>query len=546
MKYSCVIRNGFLIDGSGGPAYLACIGIESGKIAAISRDRELEGKIVIDARGGAVAPGFIDFHSHSEWVMPMRNHRDILKPFLLQGVTTIVGGNCGFSPFPVTAGTREQVLDNSRFLATEDFAFNWGGAAEFFGFLEKSGVCMNIASLAGHGTLRAYSIGNAPRLQSKKEREEMYRLVRQCMAEGAAGVSLGLAYVPGIFANEEELEGLFATVAEEKGVITIHGHTYSWISPFFAQRANGEAHNILDIRLFIDLAKRTGARLNLSHVLLKGRKTWALWPRVLEAIEDARNSGVDVSFGVIPYHWGNTLINTLLPKWFLEDFESNLKDPQKVDKLKREVAETEESIGRDFSDIYLLWGAHPALREYEGRSIDSIAREKSIENIDAYLMLMKESKGKAKILTASYSGKEGEIETPLQKLVAHPLALSEIDSIITTSTGPHNPASFGAFPKLIGRYARDAGLMSVETAVRKITGLAADRARLKDVGYLREGHHADMVIFDSEKISDANTISNPDLPPRGIQKVLISGSVVVDNGVLTNGGLYGRVLRHSD
>lgn len=544
MKYSCVIKGGIVYDGSGKLPFTASLGIEDGKIAAISRgDAPLSGVIEIDAAGKAVAPGFIDFHSHSEWILPVANHRDILRPLLLQGVTTIVGGNCGFSPFPVTEESKIPVLENSRFLTTENFAYGWEGAAGFFDYLEKKGICMNAASLAGHGTLRAYIVGNEPRLLTKGEREAMYALVRRVMSEGAAGVSLGLAYVPGIFADEEELEGLFRTVAEESGMITVHGHTYSWTSPFFPQRDEEEAHNIRDIRFFLKLARKTGVRINLSHVLLKGRRTWPQWPRVLEVIEEAREAGVDVSFGVIPYHWGNTLINTLLPKWFLEDFAGNLRDPRKVEKLKQEVFETERIIGRDFSDIFLLWGANPDLKMYEGKSIDSIAEETGVDAIDAYLMLMKGSGGKAKILTASYSGKEGEVDEPLQKLIAHPLALSEIDTIITSDKGPHNPASFGAFPKLIGRIARDGGLMKIEEAIRKVTGMAADRARLGKVGYVKEGYFADITIFDPEVISDTNTIAEPDLPPDGIEKVLISGSIVVDKNRLLDHRLYGRVLR---
>lgn len=545
MNFDTIITDTLVFDGSGAPPFAADIAIKDGRIAQVApigTIPEASAPWVIDAKGRATAPGFIDFHSHSEWILPSPLHRDILLPFLRQGITTVVGGNCGFSPFPVNAGSREAVLANSKFLTNEEFGFEWESAGEFFDLLETRGTLLNAASLVGHGSLRAFVAGNRPDPLGARRTTDLLRTAERALAEGALGISFGLAYVPGIFADEGELESLFGLAAKHDALVTIHGHTYSWTSPFF-EGGDGLPHNVRDVRSLVDLALRTGARLNLSHVLLKGRETWGTLDRVLEEIDRGIARGGDISFGVIPYHWGNTLINTLLPKWFLEDFSGNMGRPDAVRALKKELEETERSIGRFPSDIFLLWGNAESLKPHEGRSLEEIAAARGMDPIDAALFLMRESGGKAKILTASYSGKEGSEEGPLDALLAHDRSICEIDTIVTSVAGPHNPATYGACAKLLGRYARLRGVMPMEKAVRKLTGLPADRARLPGIGYIRPGYRADIVLFDQDGILDRNTIADPDLPPEGVMGVMIGGKTVLQDGRLTEGALHGSVFR---
>lgn len=543
---TALIKGGTVYDGTGGKPYAADVLLRDGTIAAVEpggiAGADVAPFAITDATGLAVAPGFIDAHSHSEWIVPEPGHADILRPLLLQGITTFLGGNCGFSPFPVTDNDKDMVLENSRFLTNERFTFRWREQREYFDYVAKNGSCLNMATLAGHGPMRTRIKGNRPDVLSGAELARLGGLLESALADGAYGLSLGLSYVPGIFADAKEIETVFAAAALAGRPVAIHGRTYSRTSPFFPNDASGAPHNFLDMASFIAVAARTGAKLHVSHLLLKGSNSWDLWRDALGLFDKAKANGVDVTFGVIPYHCGNTLITTLFPKWFLKDFAGNIARSDQVKKLEAEVSETEKAIGRGFSDLFLLWGVNPALASLQGKSFSAIAEEMGVTEIEACLYIAKESEGRAKVLTAAYSGKEGTYPEPLERLLAHPLSLVEIDAILTASDGPQIPASFGAFPKWLGHYSRDRGLMPMEQAVRRITGSVVDRFGIKMRGYLRPGYAADVTIFDPATIKDTNSIAKPSHPPVGVIGVFVNGRLVVRNGELCGKSLHGKVL----
>jgi N-acyl-D-amino-acid deacylase len=367
-------------------------------------------------------------------------------------------------------------------------------------------------------------------------------MLEEALAGGVHGVSIGLAYVPGIFADAAEIETVFAAAARAGRIVTVHGRTYSRTSPYFPDDVSGAPHNLLDIASFIAVAAKTGATLHVSHLLLKGSRTWELWRDAIELFDRANADGVDATFGVIPYHCGNTLITTLFPKWFLEDFAGNMARPGRVKRLERDVFEAEQAIGRTFSDLYLLWGANPSLAGLEGKSFSRIAGELGVAEIEACLHVARESGGRAKVLTLAYSGRESDCPEPLERLLAHPLSLVEIDAILTAPEGPQIPAAFGAFPKWLGHYCRDRGLMPMEQGVRKLTGAPANRFGLRNRGYLREGFAADMVLFNPATIRDANSLANPAHPPAGVAAVLVNGALVAMNNTVRDSTPRGRVL----
>ena len=205
-------------------------------------------------------------------------------------------------------------------------------------------------------------------------------------------ISLGLFYIPSMFADVDELETVFAAAAKDDLLVTIHGHTYSWTSPFYED--DNIPHNVRDVELFCNLALKTGAKVHLSHLILKGSQTWNTLPQVLDTINHALTEGANISFGVIPYHWGNTLIKTLLPAWFLEDFEKNLADPAAVKRLGQELEITERAIGRDNDDIILLWVGNRHL-ELRREIFQAHCKETSLGDMDINLWIIKESKGSA-------------------------------------------------------------------------------------------------------------------------------------------------------
>ncbi len=549
MDFDLVIGNGIIVDGTGEPRYRGNVGISGGRIAAVTGE-PLSGARFIDAEGLVVSPGFIDVHSHSDWIVPLADHDRILAPFVLQGVTTIVGGNCGTSPSPVTdssvptvdrlsaamRGPGQDASDGSRPY------FGWRTTAEYLDHLEQQGVLLNTAVLAGHGTLRAAVLGDRADAPDSEALSTMKTMLRGAMNDGAFGMSVGLAFVPGVFAQDEELAALLSVLRDCDGLWAIHGHTYSWVSPFYPS-APGLPHNQRDVRRHVSLAAEAGVRLQLSHMLFKGRRTWPTYRDVLGDIERARAAGLDVAFDAIPYHWGNSLVNVLFPGWFLDGFDTKIDDPAAVARLREEVEWTEKEIGRDFCDITLLWGGAPELRELEGLDVSAIAQRMGVPAIDAYIHIARASQGKARIRTASYSGEEGKYEEPLWALLSHPLCSFELDTMLSVD-GARNPASYGGFPRVLGRYSRELQLFPLEDAVRRSTKLSAERVGLKDLGTLEVGKWADVVIFNPDTIADNTSVAHPDAAPTGVDTVLISGEVVAQDGRMVNQGRHGRVLRH--
>ena len=544
MDLDLVIANGTVIDGSGRPRVRADVGIQGGRIAAIATGERLSGRQVLDASNLIVAPGFIDVHSHADWILPLPDHDQILAPLVLQGATTLVTGQCGFSPAPATEEAIPLVDGFSEMLRERAFPYRWRTMAEFLGTLEHEGLLLNAAFLVGHGTLRYAVMGppaDGPTPPTAEEMDALCRLTRQALREGAFGLSAGLAYAPGVFARNEELLPLLQAVAEEGGLFTVHGRAYTWVSPFYTPMIGGTPHNVRSTRELLALARQAGVRLQLSHQIFVGRHTWRTHRTVLHDIEQAAAEGLDVAFDAFPYTVGNSTINVVFPDWFLAGFEENIQSDPALRRLKREMTILRWTLGLGYGDITLLWGRAPELAALEGLDFADIARRLGLAEFEAYVHAARLSGGKARVLLGTYSG-DGEREEPLRAALAHPLCAFMTDTILT-QRGRHNPASFGTFPRVLGRYSRDLGLFSLEEAVRRMTSFPAERIGLRDVGRIAEGAWADLVLFDPGSVADHTTPERPDAPPSGIRAVLISGQVVARDGQMVSRERRGRVLR---
>jgi N-acyl-D-amino-acid deacylase len=541
MEFELIITGGTVVDGSGRPRFQADLGIVDGRIAAVSDGEPLNGRERFDAAGLVVAPGFIDVHSHADWILPLADHDEILAPLLLQGVTTVVAGQCGFSPAPVTESSIPLLDAISEMLRERDLAYPWRSMAEFLDSLEQEGLLLNAAFLAGHGTLRYAAMGRRTDVPTPGEVEALCQLARQTLEEGAWGLSAGLAYEPGIFGRDDELLALLEVVAQEGVVFTVHGRAYTWVSPFYRPMIVGTAHNIRSVRELLDLARQAGVRLQLSHQIFVGRRTWRTHRTVLREIERAADDGVDVAFDAFPYTFGNTTINVIFPEWFLADFAQNIDDPQALRRLKREIDLLRWTLGMGYQDIVLLWANAPDLAELEGLDFGAIAQRLDLPEFEAYIHVARASQGRARVLVGTYSG-DGDREVPLQAALAHPLCAFETDTILTRR-GKHNPASFGTFPRVLGRYSRDLGLFPLEEAVRRMTSFPAERTGLPERGRIAVGLPADLVLFDPETVADNTTLAQPDAPPVGIRAVLLGGRVVAQDGQVVDDARRGRVLR---
>jgi N-acyl-D-amino-acid deacylase len=544
MDFDLVITRGTIIDGTGRPRFRADVGIRDGVIVAVAPGQRLEGTQTLDAAGLIVAPGFIDIHSHADWVLPLPDHDDILAPLLFQGITTLVAGQCGFSLAPVTPESAPLLDHSAEPLKDRSFPYRWRTMAEVLDVLEQDGVLLNTALLVGHCALRYVAMGERARAAAPPTSEDvdaLCRLTRQALAEGAFGFSAGLAYVPGVFARDEELLSLLRVVAAEAGVFTVHGRAYSWVSPLYRPMVGGTPHNVRSVRDLLELARQSGVRLQLSHQIFVGRRTWRTYPVVLRDIELAAGDGVDVAFDAFPYTLGNTEIKVVFPDWFLDGFPVSINDPWALRRLKWEIDLTRWLLGLDYKDITLMYAQVPELTDLEGLDFDTIARRLGLSRFEAYIHVARLSEGEARVLINTYSGDDRH-EEPLRAVLAHPLCAFMTDTILTRR-GLQNPASFGTFPRILGRYSRDLGLFPLEEAVRRMTSFPAERMGLTDVGRVAEGAWGDLVVFDPATVADNTTPDRPEAPPSGIRMVLISGRVVARDGKLAGSQRWGRVLR---
>jgi len=541
MEFDLVISKGAVVDGTGRPRYPADIGIQKGKIAVLAQPGSLTGGRTIDASGLAVAPGFIDIHSHVDWLLTLTDHEEVLAPMVAQGITTVVAGNCGFSPAPVTEASMPMVDHSSEVLRDSQLNYRWRSMAEFLSVLEGDGILLNAAFLAGHGTLRHAVMGTTSAPPSPRQLDDLIDLTRTSIREGAFGLSAGLAYDPGVFAKNEELLPLLRAVADEGGIFTVHGRAYTWVSPFYKPMLLGPPHNLRSVRELLRLAEQSRVKIQLSHQIFIGRRTWPTHRWVLGAIDKAVDKGIDAAFDAFPYTAGNTTINAIFPDWVLDDFNNRIRDPKILKRLRREFAMFRLFLGLEYSDFRLLWGYTPAIERFEGLTIAQIAEKLRMDEFDAYVHVARETNGKARVLIGTYSG-DGDREEPLRAVLSHPLCAFETDSILTRR-GHHNPASFGTYPRVLGRYSRDLGLFSLEEAVRRMTSMPAERIGLREVGRIAPGYYADLVLFNPSEVKDNTTPEASDRPPSGIRAVLVTGEIAAEDGALVNKTRRGRVLR---
>lgn len=541
MEFDLVISGGTIVDGTGRPRYPADIGIQNGKIEALARPGSLKGGRSFDASGLAVAPGFIDIHSHVDWLLALPDHDAVLAPMLAQGITTVVSGNCGHSPAPVTDASVPMVDHSSEVLRDSLFPYRWRSMAEFLSALEGDGIALNAAFLAGHGTVRHAVMGTSSAPPSPRQMDDLIDVTRTAIREGAFGLSAGLAYDPGVFARNEELLALLRAVADEGGIFTVHGRAYTWVSPFYKPMLLGPPHNLRSVRELLRLAEQSRVKIQLSHQIFIGRRTWPTHRWVLGAIDKAVDKGIDVAFDAFPYTVGNTTINAIFPDWVLDDFKNRIRDPKIIKRLRREFAMFRLFLGLEYSDIRLLWGYVPELESFEGLHFGQIAKHLGMSEFDAYVHVARVTDGKARVLIGTYSG-DGEQEEPLRAVLSHPLCAFETDTILTRR-GRHNPASFGTFPRVLGRYSRDLGLFSLEEAVRRMTSMPAERIGLREVGRIAPGFFADLVVFNPAEVRDNTTLEDTERPPSGIRAVLVTGEVAAEDGALVKKARRGRVLR---
>lgn len=535
------LSGGRVIDGTGAPAVRADVAVSDGRIVALGDLRDLATAATIDCTDRLVTPGFIDIHSHSDWLVPGADCGALVEPFLRQGMTTFVGGNCGFSPAPLTEHNEQSAREASRLIVDDEIELDWRSMGEYLDHLERTPLPLNVAELVGHGAVRAAVTGplnTAP--PTADELSAMERFVRAALDAGCVGVSTGLGYPPGIFAAESELATFGSWAAAAGKLFTTHLRAYSCVSPVYPNDPGDTPHNVRAIEEMLAVAKTSRARLQLSHLIFVGRRTWPTAARALATIERARDEGLDVAFDAFPYTAGNTTASVLFPPEMLPHLESILQNPEAMSGVRALGARVFEQIGFFLEDIQIMRANAPAFDAYDGLFVGDAAAKAGLDPWEFYARMVVESRRQARVLNHTYSG-FGDEEDALRQVLAHPLCTIETDTFLTHH-GHQNPASYGTFPRVLHTYV-NLGLFSIEEAVRKMTGAAAERLGLDDRGFVRRGAAADLVVLDPARLRDTASFDAPASLPTGIEHVLVNGVHVVDGARYDAAAAAGRVLR---
>jgi N-acyl-D-amino-acid deacylase len=529
MAEDVLIRDVRVIDGTGAPWFLADVRLSGDRIAAVGPKLDAAGAAIVEGGGRYLAPGFIDAHCHDDLITlrePSRPEK------ALQGVTTVVVGNCSFSLYPATGASKEALRQHFSTLLGETRAEEIFDDFSAYGrALHDRGAALNTVSLVGHAALRLAVMGFEQRAASATERREMQDLLARQFVQGATGLSIGLVYPPSAFADEAELIALAETVREHGKLLAAHVRSY-------------EAGLLASIDEFIAILSAAGCAGLLSHLQSAGRPNWGAIPKALERLETARGVGVDVSFDMYPYPAGSSYILQLLPPQAqaggYDALLARLRDPQSRAALRRWVEEggddphTQSKVSLiGWENILLSAIVHPALKALEGRNMVEAASDMQLEPFDLMARLIDVDRGQTGVVLFQLD------EDDLRCACTHRLHMFGSDGLPRPGTKPH-PRAFGTFPRVVGRLTRTAAWFPLEDAVRRMTSVAAQRFGLADRGVLRPGMTADLVLFDAD-VADQATFAEPTRLPTGISHVWVSGVAVVTDGQPT-GQLPGRLL----
>lgn len=529
-----LLTNGYLVDGSGAAGYYGDVLIQDGLIESVSAESINAECRSIDCTGKVIAPGFIDMHSHMDWILPIPGREDLKNPFTAQGCTSMVTGNCGFSSIGTKTDSRYKELISLG--GDSHYELNWNNLEGFSNHLNQTGLSHNMLTQVGHGTTRASVRGFSADPMTADEMKEMLLLLEQSLDEGAAGVSFGLGYEPGIFATKEEIKEIAKLVVKKDKLITVHGRAYSALSAAYEISDDGTPHNVLSLQEMIDIALETGVRVQYSHLMFAGSNSHHTYQQCLDVLDNARRAGADIMTDTYPYHCGNSVINVILPPWFLAELPANYRNSNALNQLEAEMQLMSEVLGFGFDDIQISNANHKELNQYNGLFISEISAQTGQSPFEVVMMFSEKTFGRASVLNHNYGNMEITDE-----LVKHQDCLFMTDTVVSPGGGVQNPATFGTFPRFL-QYARDRNLLSVEEAVHKMTGASASRFQITDRGFLRNGLVADITVFDNNIIRDNSTVQDTDRSPDGIEAVFIGGQLVNDKGTVDGSINAGQVL----
>ena len=511
-RWDLVLRNGTIIDGSGGAGVEGDVAIANGRIVAVGRSLRDRGSEEIDARGLVVGPGFIDIHSHADGTL-FDDPR--AESVIRQGVTTVIVGQDGGSRGPSRddPSARAQVRRSLR--AQGPFA----SLGDFLATVDALPSAVNVASMVGLGTVRGVVVGDDDRPATAAELDRMRSLVSAAIANGACGASSGLEYVPGAFASRDELAALCQPLAVAR-------------LPYATHMRNEDDRLIESIDESIAVARAAGCPLQVSHLKTQGPRNWPKIDAALDRLERARTSGLDVAFDRYPYVAYQTGLTNLFPAWSRDGgtprFLARLRDTATASRIRDEALAKVALIG-GWDNVQITSVGSDADRGAEGQRLGAWAKASDRDPYEAAIGLLERSGGDVGMVGFAMS------EDNIARFLAHPLGMVCSDGGAFATEGaarrghPH-PRSLGSFPRVLGRYVRERRALSLEDAVRKMSAFPASRVRLTDRGMVREGFAADVVVFDPATVTDRATFEQPFQYPEGIRVVIVNGVIALRDG----------------
>ncbi len=489
-EFDLVITGGRVVDGTGKDPYAADVGIRDGKIVFMGAlPADATARKTLDAKGRMVAPGFIDLHTHADEALignPALN-------FVRQGVTTVVTGNCGDAPSDV---------------------------AGFFYSIDASGTGPNVVHLLGHNSIRKQVFGEVDRAPTRDELEKMKGILEKGMQDGAWGMSTGLWYIPGSFAKTDEVIELAKIVAKYGGI--------------YASHMRDETDKVMDaVKETIEIGRKARLPVHISHIKAASPAMWGRAAEIAKLVENARKQQQKVTADQYPYEaWSTSLEATVIPAWAREGSDADLvkrfDDSKTGPRLRAEIGKTLKDLGGPQA-IYITGG------NYAGKNLQEIGEA---EKKDGVAVVEQIQRGGGAQVVAHVMN-----EADVRKFMTYDWVATATDSGVREfGSGVPHPRGYGTFPRKIGLYARDEKVITFPFAVRSCSGLPADILGLKDRGYVRKTHWADLVVFDPEKIIDRATFEKPHQWSEGIEAVLVNGEFVVEGGQPTK-AKPGKVLR---
>jgi len=545
--YSLLVKNGKIVDGTGNPWSYADIAIEGEMIAEIDQIKNGPAKKTINAKNLVICPGFIDQHSHADLIFAGDHPHEYLEGRIRQGITTEILGNCGISVTPITNQSRELMKAVTGWMSPGDLSWDWKIMADYLALLEKKGVPVNVGTLTGHGAIRAIAMGFRSGRPTQAELELMKKNLAETLDQGSFGMSLGLIYAPGMYADTKEIIELAKIVRKRNGTVTSH------------VRGSSET-NLFAEKELIRIGEESGCRVHRSHNEALGREHWAKIEKSLQMEEEARERGIDIAYDMFPYTAAMTMMIAIYPPWALEGGWEGLLKRLKHPETRKQIEEDIEEMvpgwptwkegswphnlvkATGWENICIGYMPSKKNKKYEGLNLKELGGKVGKTPFNAISDLMAEEQGAISQLIFGVSG-DRETDAPLRQLIRHRLGGYATDAIDMGAGRPH-PASYGTYPRILGKYVREEKLLSLEEAVRKMTSFPANRLNLKRRGLIRKGYFADLVIFDEARINDKATYENPRQFPQGIEYVIVNGQVLLERGRF-NPSKAGKVLRRT-